>query len=126
MINESSLSTVKIGLDFDFKAFYIREEKRREKKEEEEGKKRERESSNERNELCRHSDRGERERMTLFTFLDLCEGKRPKKKRGLLFVFFLLINWSYFTMSLLYWGLILEALSFYGKKIWALFKKIKP
>jgi hypothetical protein len=62
MINESSLSTVKIGLDSDFKTFYIREEKRREKKEEEEGKKRERESSNERNELCRHSDRGERER----------------------------------------------------------------
>ena len=52
MINESSLSTVKIGLNSDFKAFYIREEKRREKKEEEEGKKRKRESSNGRNELC--------------------------------------------------------------------------
>ena len=58
MINESSLSTVKIGLDFDFKAFYIIEEKRREKKEEEE---RERESSNGRNGLCRHLDNGERE-----------------------------------------------------------------
>jgi CelD/BcsL family acetyltransferase involved in cellulose biosynthesis len=40
MITESSLSTVEIGLDSDFKAFYIREEKRREKKE---GEKRERE-----------------------------------------------------------------------------------
>jgi hypothetical protein len=39
MINESSLSMVEIGLNFDFKAFYIREEKRREKKEEEEGEK---------------------------------------------------------------------------------------
>jgi hypothetical protein len=28
MINESSLSTVEIGLDSDFKAFYIRQEKR--------------------------------------------------------------------------------------------------
>ena len=62
MINESSLSTVKIGLYSDFKALYIKEEKRREKKEEEKGKKRERECSNGRNELCRHSDRGERER----------------------------------------------------------------
>jgi hypothetical protein len=43
MINESSLSTVEIGLDSDFKAFYIIEEKRREKKEEEEREKRERE-----------------------------------------------------------------------------------
>jgi hypothetical protein len=43
MINESSLSMVDIGLDSDFKAFYIKEEKRREKKEEEEGEKRERE-----------------------------------------------------------------------------------
>jgi hypothetical protein len=43
---------------------------------------RERESSNGRNGLCRHSDKGERERerMTLFTFLDLCEGKRQKKR----------------------------------------------
>jgi hypothetical protein len=32
MINESSLSTVEIGLNSDFKAFYIIEEKRREKK----------------------------------------------------------------------------------------------
>jgi hypothetical protein len=36
IINESSLSTVEIELNSDFKAFYIREEKRREKKEEEE------------------------------------------------------------------------------------------
>jgi c-di-GMP-binding flagellar brake protein YcgR len=40
MINESSLSMVEIGLNSDFKAFNIREEKRREKKEEEEGEKR--------------------------------------------------------------------------------------
>jgi hypothetical protein len=44
MINESSLSTVEIGLDSDFKAFYIREEKRREKKE---GEKQERERERE-------------------------------------------------------------------------------
>jgi hypothetical protein len=100
------------------------------KKEEKKGRRgrretRERESSNGKNELCRHSDKGERERMTLFTFLDLYEGKRQKKVYYLFFFFFL-INCSYFTMSLLYWGLILEALSFYGKKIWALFKKIRP
>jgi hypothetical protein len=29
-------------------------------------------------------------------------------------------------MGLLYWGLILEALSFYGKKFWVLFKKKGP
>ena len=65
--------------------------------------------------------------MTLFTFLDLCEGKRQKKKRRIIIIIIIIIiimiNWSYFTMSLLYWGLILEALSFYGKKTWALFKK---
>jgi hypothetical protein len=65
MINEFSLSTMEIGLDSDFKAFYIKEEKRREKKEEDEGEKRERErereSSNERNGFCQHSDSGERE-----------------------------------------------------------------
>jgi hypothetical protein len=33
MINESSLSMVEIGLDFDFKAFYIKEEKRKKRKE---------------------------------------------------------------------------------------------
>jgi hypothetical protein len=33
MINEYSLSTVEIGLNFDFKAFYIREEKRKKRKE---------------------------------------------------------------------------------------------
>jgi hypothetical protein len=33
MINESSLSTTEIGLDSDFKAFYIREEKRKKRKE---------------------------------------------------------------------------------------------
>jgi hypothetical protein len=79
----------------------------------------------------------EKERTILFTFFILVWGKKTKKKkkrwgggggRGLLFVFFFFgINWSYFTMSLLYWGIILEALSFYGKKIWALFfKKSRP
>jgi hypothetical protein len=93
----------------------ISERKKEEKKKE--GEKRERESSNGRNELCRYSDRGERERITFFTFLDLCEGKRQKekKKKGLIIIIIILINWSYFTMSLLYWDLILEALSFYGK-----------
>ena len=53
--------------------------------------------------------------MTLLTFLDQCEGKRQKKKKAYYFFFFG-INWSYFTMGLLYQGLILEALSFYEKK----------
>jgi hypothetical protein len=106
MINESSLSTVEIGLDSDFKAFYIKEEKRREKKKGEK-QERERESSNGKNGLCRHLDRRERERMILFTFLDLCEGKRKKKKERLIIVIIIiLINLSYFTMILLYWGLI--------------------
>jgi hypothetical protein len=39
--------------------------------------------------------------------------------------FFFLVNWSYFIIGLLYWGPILEALSFYGKNIWASFKKKK-
>jgi hypothetical protein len=68
MINESSLSTVEIGLDSDFKAFYIIEEKRREQKEEEEREKRERESSNGRNGLCRHSDSRERENDSFYFF----------------------------------------------------------
>jgi hypothetical protein len=63
--------------------------------------------------------------------------KREKKKKGRrgrrerervrakgLFVFFLLVNWSYFTMGLLYCGLILEALSFYGKFFWPYLKNI--
>jgi hypothetical protein len=66
MINESSLSTVEIGLDSDFKAFYIIEEKRREKKGKRET--RERESSNWRNGLCRHSDSGERENDSFYFF----------------------------------------------------------
>jgi hypothetical protein len=32
--------------------------------------------------------RREREKMTLFTFLDLCEGKRQKKKAYYLYFFF--------------------------------------
>jgi hypothetical protein len=39
--------------------------------------------------------------------------------------FFFWVNWSYFIMGLLYWGPILEALSFYEKIFWALFKKKK-
>jgi hypothetical protein len=39
--------------------------------------------------------------------------------------FFFWVNWSYFIIGLLYWGPILEALSFYEKKFWALFKKKK-
>jgi hypothetical protein len=39
--------------------------------------------------------------------------------------FFFWVNWSYFIMGLLYWGLILEVLSFYGKNLWALLKKKK-
>jgi hypothetical protein len=64
--------------------------------------------------------------------------KRKKKKKGrrvrrereseskgcICFFFFLLVNWSYFTMGLLYCGLILEALSFYGKFFWAYLKNI--
>jgi hypothetical protein len=88
MINESSLSTVEIGLDFDFKAFYIREEKRREQKEEEEGEKRERKRAQMGEMDVVDTQTVERERMTLFTCLDLCEGKKKKKKKkGLLFVF---------------------------------------
>jgi hypothetical protein len=74
MINEFSLSTMEIGLDSDFKAFYIKEEKRREKKEEEEGEKRERERERERERAqMREMDfvntqTVERERMTLFSF----------------------------------------------------------
>jgi hypothetical protein len=51
--------------------------------------------------------------------------KRPKKKKknnDVVYLFFW-VNWFYFIMGLLYWGLILEVLSFYGKKFWALFKK---
>jgi hypothetical protein len=41
------------------------------KKEEKKGRRGRRESSNGRNGLCRYSDKGERERMTLFTFFRL-------------------------------------------------------
>jgi hypothetical protein len=50
-------------------------------------------------------------------------GIKKTKKKMMWHICFFFVNWSYFTMSLLYWSLILEALSFYGKKIWALFKK---
>jgi hypothetical protein len=62
------------------------------------------------------------------------EKKKKRKKRKereseskgpICFFFFLLVNWSYFTMGLLYWGLILEALSFYGKFFWPYLKNIR-
>jgi hypothetical protein len=43
-------------------------------------------------------------------------GIKKKKKMWHIYIFFFFVNWSYFTMGLLYWGLILEALSFYRKK----------
>ena len=64
--------------------------------------------------------------MTLFTFLDLCEGKRPKKKKkrlSICFVFcFVLFCFFLDKLVLFYYELVilgpyLEALSFYGKKI---------
>jgi hypothetical protein len=48
------------------------------------------------------------------------KGSYPKKMMW--HIWFFLVNWSYFTIGLLYWGLILENLSFYGKKIWVLVK----
>jgi hypothetical protein len=92
MINESSLSTVEIGLDSDFQAFCIIEETRREKKEEEEGEKRERESLNGRNWLCWHLDREERENDS-FYFFRFVWGKKTKKKGegGLLLLLLLLL-----------------------------------
>jgi hypothetical protein len=51
--------------------------------------------------------------------------KKKKKKIDVVYLFFFWVNWSYFIMGLLYWGPILEALSFYGKNFWALFKKKK-
>jgi Flp pilus assembly protein TadB len=50
------------------------------------------------------------------------KNKKKKMMWHICFVlFFFLFNWSYFIMGLLYWSLILEAISFYGKKFWALF-----
>jgi hypothetical protein len=51
----------------------------------------------------------ERERMTLFTFLDLCEGKRQKKK-GLLLLFFL------DKLVLFYYELVISGPYFRGHK----------
>ena len=76
--------------------------------------------------------KGDREEMLIFliflekgimlslSFADKGEGlKRQKKKKKLMryicFVLFIFVNWFYFTMNLLYWSLILEALSFYEK-----------
>jgi hypothetical protein len=52
------------------------------------------------------------------------EGERERVRAKGLFVFFLLVNWSYFTMGLLYCGLILEVLSFHGKFFWPYLKNI--
>jgi hypothetical protein len=54
--------------------------------------------------------------------------KRQKKKNDVVYIYIYIffVNWSYFIMSLLYWGPILEAFKFlWKKKIWALFKKEK-
>jgi hypothetical protein len=51
------------------------------------------------------------------------ERKRVRAKSFFSFLFFFWVNWSYFTMGLLYCGLILETLNFYGKICLALFKK---
>jgi hypothetical protein len=52
--------------------------------------------------------------------------RQKKKKNDVVYLFFFFwVNWSYFIMGLLYWGPILEVLSFYGKNLWALFKKKK-
>jgi hypothetical protein len=55
------------------------------------------------------------------------EGLKRQKinKKMMRYICFVWVNWSYFIMGLLYWGPILEALSFYEKKFWALFKKKK-
>ena len=59
--------------------------------------------------------RSDRERENdYFYFFKLVWGKKTKKKGLIICLFW--INWSYFSMSLLYWGLILEVLSFDGKK----------
>jgi hypothetical protein len=79
-------------------------------------------SFSKKNELCSllFADRGERDRGIKKT--------TKKIKNDVVYLFFFFwINWSYFIMSLLYWGPILEALCFYEKKFWALFKKkIRP
>jgi hypothetical protein len=43
--------------------------------------------------------------------------ERERVRAKGLFVFFFLVNWSNFTMDLLYWGLILEAIKF----LWEIF-----
>jgi hypothetical protein len=48
---------------------------------------------------------------------------KKKKKRCGIYIYIFLDELVLFIMDLLYWDPILEALSFYGKKIWALFKK---
>ena len=69
-----------------------------------------RESSNGRNGLCRHTNRGERERMTLFIFLDLCKGKRQEKMAYYLFFFF------FDKLVLFYYKLIILMPYFRGLK----------
>jgi hypothetical protein len=57
----------------------------------------------------------------------LSRERRTKKttKKKMMWHIYIWVNWSYFTIGLLYWGLILEALSFYGEIFLAIFKKKK-
>jgi hypothetical protein len=57
----------------------------------------------------------ERERMTLFTFSDLCEGKRQKKK-GLLFVFVFFFFFFFDKLVLFYYELVILGPYFRGYK----------
>jgi hypothetical protein len=45
------------------------------------------------------------------------------RAKGLFVFCFFWVNWSNFTMDLLYWGLILEAIKFLWEIFLALFKK---
>ena len=127
-IHESSLSMVEIGFWL-LSILYQREKKRRRK-----GRRGRRERESElkwekwTSPTLRQRRERERENDSLY-FFRLVWGKKTKKKGAYYLFFCFWINWSYFTMSLLYWGLILEALSFYGKKKknWPyLKKKIRP
>jgi hypothetical protein len=67
-------------------------------------------------------DRRERQKKEScsLSFADRGEREGLKKKNDVAYLFFF-VNLSYFTMDLLYWDLILEALRFYRKIFWALF-----
>jgi hypothetical protein len=49
--------------------------------------------------------------------------KKKKKKIDVAYLFFFWVNWSYFTMNLLYYGLYFRGFKFDEKKFWAFFKK---